>query len=235
MIKHSRQNSPLAIAALGIYLGLVLVAGVSQVSAQTDEAVQDGNGVFINTRPLKDAAEETRNQIAAKNVDLDKPFSTVVTATIGPGSNEKLIILKDPRRGATTMPGDAAMVGLAERWILALGDAGWFGYLHAVGLKQVSIAASQDAATFSLVIRGARKTPDEAKLVASAFSAMLSLAMTQNLSDGDRAVLKGMKISAQGTAVELKLMLPRAAAKAYFLKQIEPTPTAGPADLESGL
>src|SRR5688572_6567952 len=125
------------------------------VAENAGEAKQDDNGVFINKRPLKDKSSETLAQVDAGKVKLDKPFRVVISGTLGLAKDGKTVVLKNPKPEPVdkNFPADPALTKLAQEWVVAVGDAGWYGYLGILDEKKgvgrkVTITIEQNDATF---------------------------------------------------------------------------------------
>lgn len=143
-------------------------------SPQAEEAKADDNGIFINKRPLTDQAKQTLADIQDKKVALETPVKVVIEGTLGLGTDNKTIVLKNPKQiKDPNVKNDPAMEKLVSDWILRVGDSGWLGYLDKADLrgkvksKKVSITVEQNNVDFLASIRSEMPTENEAKTAAS--------------------------------------------------------------------
>lgn len=178
-----------------------------QISTTTpdpaDEAKADKFGVFINKRPLKDRAKETVEQVEAKDLKLDKSFKVVIEGTLGLAKDGKTTVLKNPKLIPTDpkVPNDPEMVKLAQDWILAVGDAGWLGYLERIDLgkkaktKKVVITVEQNDVDFAASVRSELGSGNEANTLATS----LRNWMTLGALGADADLLKLLEATTTGT------------------------------------
>lgn len=168
-----------------------------------DEAKADKFGVFINKRPLKDRAKETVEQVEAKDLKLDKSFKVVIEGTLGLAKDGKTTVLKNPKLIPTDpkVPNDPEMVKLAQDWILAVGDAGWLGYLERIDLgkkaktKKVVITVEQNDIDFVASVRSELGSGNEANTLATS----LRNWMTLGALGADADLLKLLEATTTGT------------------------------------
>lgn len=181
-----------------------------------DEAKQDENGVYINKRPLKDQATETLALIDEKKVALDKSFKVIITGTLGYGKDGKTVVLKNPKPLPVdkNFPNDPAMVKLVQDWILAVGDAGWFGYLDVIDNKktlksrQVVITVEQNDTALVAQIQSELPTEQEAASKSSSLGVLLQAASLLRTGD-EQAFLQSAKTTSQGNNMILNINLPK--------------------------
>ena len=188
---------------------------VEPTPTPSDGAQADKFGVFINKRPLRERAKETVDQIEAKEVKLDTKFKVTISGTLGVGKDGQTVVLKNPK--PIPEPGvrnDPKMEKLVQDWILAVGDAGWFGYIERLDeqkklkQKKVLITIEQNDTDFFAVIRAEQPDENTAKTGASGLNALLSLAAPAT--DGDNQLfLKAASTSSEGRILILNVHLPK--------------------------
>lgn len=182
------------------------------VPPDAEEAKADENGIFINKRPLKDRAKETLAQIDAQQLKLDKPFKVVITGTLGLAKDGKTVVLKDPKPVPVdpNIPNDPAMVKLAQDWILAVGDAGWLGYLEMLdpkkkpNSKKVTITVEQNDTNFTASIRSDLTSPNEANTMATSLRNLITLGAI-GAKDDELEFLKAATTASDGNSLVLNL------------------------------
>lgn len=178
--------------------------------ANAEEAKADQFGVFINKRPLKDYAKETLEKIETKAVKLDPSFKVVITGTLGLGKDGKTIVLKNPTavRQQSTAPSDPMMEQLAQDAVIAVGDAGWFGYLDKLKAKKLIISVEQNESNFTVSVKADQPSENEAKQAASGLNTILSVATP--LAKGDeQTFLKLAKTTYEGKTFVLNFDGPK--------------------------
>jgi hypothetical protein len=177
-----------------------------QPDPSADEAQEDKNGVFINKRPLNDRAKETLAQIERNSLKLDKSFKIVIEGTLGLAKDGKTVVLKNPKPVAVdpNIPNDPEMVKLAQDWVLAVGDAGWLGYLEKLELKKkpnskkVIISVEQNDTEFVANVRSQLTSPNEANTLASALRNWITLGAI-GAKDDELTFLKAATTTTEGT------------------------------------
>lgn len=179
-----------------------------------DGPVADKNGVILNKRPLKVFAEKNKPKIA--NLTPESVFKVTVSADLGPGKDSKgkeidTIVLKNvvPVEQVAGNKKDMDMVKLTLDGLLALGDSGWMGYLHRVGVKKVLITVDQNATDFKVTIKADQPDENTAKAMAKGLGTYLSVGQAGAAGD-DKLFLDAASLSAEGKAffVNIKLDTP---------------------------
>ena len=191
------------------------------VVANAEEAKADQNGVFINKRPLKDYAKTALANIDNKTVLLDKPVKVVIAGTLGLGKDGKTIVLKDPIpvRAKTDPVNDPAMEKFVQDAILAVGDAGWFGYLDRFKVKKVVITIEQNDTNLVASVRSDQPSENYAKQVASGLNA--TIALGASLAKGDeQTFLKLAKTTSEGKTFILNFEIPKPLVQELVLRKL---------------
>ena len=173
-------------------------------------------GVYINRRPLTDKAAETIKQVDSKEIKLDTPFRVALVGTLGLAKDGKTVVLKNPKplpleKGFRN---DPKMEKLVQEWIVAVGDAGWLGYLEKIIEKQqmkpkrVVFLVEQNDSVLVAKISAEQPTPEIAKTLSSGLGTMLAIAAPQT--DGDEQVfLRAATTSVEGNSLVLNVNLPK--------------------------
>lgn len=180
-----------------------------------DEANADQNGIFINKRPLKDKATETLVKIDAGSVKLDKAFRVVITGTLGLATDGKTVVLKNPKVAPVdkNFPGDPALTKLAQDWVVAVGDAGWYGYLGVMDEKKgvgrkIIISIEQNDATFLANLKAEQPSPERANTTASALYNMMTIGALAAKGD-ELTFLKSTKTASEGNFLVVNFEMPK--------------------------
>ncbi len=215
-----------------------------------DQGVEDRNGMSINRRPVNDKAAETIAEVDAGKVKLDQPFRVVITGTLGLAKDGKTIVLKDPKPAPPdkNFPSDPALTKLAQEWVVAVGDAGWYGYLGLLDEKKgvgkaVVITIEQNDATFVANLRAEQKDANRANTTAASLGTIMNLGIDY-VSEDERTFLKSTKTASDGkflvvnfemTKPQVQELIQRKLAETKE-KQAQPNSTAvvGPQNKSAG-
>lgn len=218
--KGKRGNRPLAGATANANTNtnptVANPGGANPTVAQnTDEAKEDKNGITINKRPLKDKANETLAQVDAGAVKLENSFRVVISGTLGLAQDGKTVILKNPKPEPIdkNFRADPAMTKLAQEWVVAVGDAGWYGYLGILDSKKgvgrkVVITIEQNDATFLANLKSEQPTPELANTVATALRNYMTLGAL-GASEDDLLFLKSTKTASEGNILVVNFEMPK--------------------------
>lgn len=192
---------------------MVVVFSVLPIAGQSTPASADQFGIYINKRPLKDFSRDARKLIDSKKVDLGTAFKVTIKGSIDLAKDGKTYILKDPVLMPGGSTGDPAMQKLAHDAILAIGDAGWFGYLTAFDRENrqnraVTIQAEQNETQFQAKIMAEQRDENTAKVIASGLRSLLMLASSQ--AQGDEAIfLKFTSADGKGKDLNITMAAPK--------------------------
>ena len=196
--------------------------GNPTVAENPDEAKLDQNGVYINKRPLKDKAPDSLKMIETEAIKIDTPFKVTISATLGPGKDGKTIVLKNPKPvPSETSTNDPKMVQFVQDWIIAVGDAGWFGYLTRVEPKpkSVVITIEQNEADLIATVKADQPSENQAKTQASSLSLLLSGAVM--LAKGDeQTFLQKASVTSEGKAFVLNFKIPKPEVKDMVMRKL---------------
>lgn len=179
-------------------------------SPAEDVAVEDKFGVFLNKRPMRVKAEETIADVNSNKVKLDSSFKVTVVGTLGLAKDGKTIVLKNakPIVDPKAPKNDPAMEKLVQDWILAVGDAGWFGYLDKLKTKQLVITIEQNDAELVASVKADQPSENLAKTAASGLNGLLQIAATQ-VKDDEKLFLEKAKVTNEGNTFVLNFAIPK--------------------------
>lgn len=188
-----------------------------------DVSKEDKYGVYLNKKPLKDKAKETLADVEANKVKLDNPFKVTVTGTLGLGKDGKTIVLKNPKPIIDkNIKNDPAMEKLVQDWILAVGDAGWFGYLDKFKAKTVVITVEQNESDLIASIRADQPTEELANSQASGFRLLLQGAALA-VKDDEKTFLERANVTSDGKAFILNFAIPKPIVQEMIQRKLNET------------
>lgn len=188
-----------------------------------DVATEDKYGVYLNKRPLKVKAQETLKDVEAKKVKLDNPFKVTITGTLGLAKDGKTIVLKNPKPVIDpNAKNDPAMQKLVQDWILAVGDAGWFGYLDKFKAKTVVITVEQNDTDLIASVKADQPTPELANSQASGFRLLLQGAALA-VKDDEKTFLERANVTSEGKAFILNFSIPKPVVQEMIQRKLNET------------
>ena len=179
-------------------------------SPAEDESTPDKFGIFLNKRPMRVKAEETIADINANKVKTDTNFKVVVTGTLGLARDGKTVVLKNtkPVIDPKAPKNDPAMEKLVQDWILAVGDAGWFGYLDKLKSKQLTITIEQNDAELVASVKADQPSENLARSAASGLNVVLQGAALA-VKDDEKTFLEKAIVTAEGKTFVLNFAIPK--------------------------
>lgn len=188
-----------------------------------DVAKADKFGIYINKRPMKVKAKETLADVEAKKVTLDKPFKVTVTGTLGLGKDGKTVVLKNPKPVTDkNVKNDPAMEKLVQDWILAVGDAGWFGYLDKLKAKQLVITVEQNDTELIASVKADQPDANYASTAASGLNSLLQIAATQ-VKDDEKTFLEKANVKTEGKTFVLNFAIPKPVVQDMIQRKLNET------------
>ncbi len=185
----------------------------SDIPAQNPESVSDEFSVFVNKRPVRVFSDRAIHEIDSKQVDLRSNFKVAISGDLGHGPDGKIKILKNPK--SVTAEGDpncnesSVTVKFVQDAILAVGDAGYLGYLYVMKVRNVIISVEQTSELFRAGVKADQEKANTAKITASALNTFLTIAK-QSAKDDEKLILSKMSSSADGKDFVLQFEMPRA-------------------------
>jgi hypothetical protein len=160
---------------------------------------------------MKDKAKESLDKIESQTVKIDTPFKVTITASLGTAKDGKTVVLKDPKPVASDPPvkNDPVMEKFVQDWILAVGDAGWFGYLTRLEPKPKTVVITVEQNETDLVATVKADQPDEnyAKSRSSSLSLFL-IGAAEAAKGDDQTFLKQGSVTSEGKNLVLNIRLP---------------------------
>ncbi len=175
-----------------------------------DIAVADKNGVFLNKRPIKDFGADTLEKIDQKEISLETPFKVTITGKLGLAKDKNTVKMLNPKLvpDRSGIKNDPAMEKLAQDAILAVSDAGWFGYLYQQNVRNVIVTLEQNDIEFVVNVQSDQPSEAEAKRTASGLNGILALAMP-TLKPNEKEFLSRAVLSSQGKTFQIKFNIPK--------------------------
>ena len=193
------------------------------VAQNPDELKEEFGGVFINKRPMKDRAKDSLEKIEAQAVKTDTPFKVVISSTLGPGKDGKTVVLKNPKPVPLDPPykNDPVMEKFVQDWILAVGDAGWFGYLTRIDPKPKNLVITVEQNDTELIasVKADQPTAEQANTQASSLTLLLSGAL-QFAKGDDLAFLQKASVKPDGKAFVLNFSIPKPQAQEMIQRKL---------------
>ncbi len=188
----------------------------------TEEVKEDQWGVFITKRPMKDKAPDSLEKIKSEAIKIDTPFKVAISATLGPGKDPRTVVLKNPKPiPSETSTNNPEMVKFVQEWILAVGDAGWFGYLTRIDPKpkNVVITVEQNDTEFIATVKADQPTEEKAKAQASSLNLLLQGAVL--IAKGDEQVfLQKASVVPEGKSFVLKFNIPKSEVNGLIMRKL---------------
>lgn len=186
-----------------------------------DEAKQDQFGIYINKRPMRNQAQATIEKVTKESLKLDNAFKVMIAGNLGLGADGKTIILKNPKLVPfkQTAPQDPQLEKLVQDWILAVGDAGWFGYLDKLKSKNIIITVEQNDTDLIASIKADQPSENDAKSAASGFNALLGFAIPAAKGD-EQEFLKKASTTADGKSFILNFSIPKQQAQDMIQRKL---------------
>ena len=191
--------------------------------AAEDVATADKFGVYINKRPMKDKAKETLEDVEAAKVKLDSTFKVTVVGTLGLGKDGKTVVLKNPKPVSDkNVKNDPAMEKLVQDWILAVGDAGWFGYLDKLKAKELVITIEQNDTELVASVKADQPNENYASSAASGLNSLLQIAATQ-VKDDEKTFLEKANVKSEGKTFVLNFAIPKPVVQEMIQRKLNET------------
>lgn len=192
------------------------------VAENTDEAKLDPWGVYINKRPMKEKAPGSLDMIEKEVIKIDSPFKVSIAASLGVGKDGKTIVLKNPKPiPADTSTTNPEMVKFVQDWIIAVGDAGWFGYLTRLDPKpkNVIITVEQNDTELIATVKADQPTENQAKTQASSLGVFLVGAALVAKGD-EQSFLQKASVTSEGKNFILNFKIPKPEVKDMVLRKL---------------
>lgn len=170
----------------------------------------------INKKPLQDFGETVLDKVAAKTVDLNKPFMVVMQGTITKDGKF------DPKKsGYTKQDGDPEMINVAKDAIEAIGDSGILTYLSKLEVEKVSFTLVQDDKQIYAIITSDQKTENKANSISSGLNSLILFGKTSVKEEDILALLNAAKVESQGKSFVLNFKLDKPIAQELIKRQLD--------------
>lgn len=171
---------------------------------------------IINKKPLQDFGETVLDKVAAKTVDLNKPFMVVMQGTITKDGKF------DPKKsGYVKQDGDPEMINVAKDAIEAIGDSGILTYLTRLDVEKVSFTLVQDDKQIYAIITSDQKSENQAKKISSGLNFYISAGKMTVKEEDILALLNASKVESQGKNFVLNFKLDKPLAQELIKRQLD--------------
>lgn len=192
------------------------------LAENTEGAKLDPWGVYINKRPMRERAPDSLDKIEKDVIKIDTPFKVSIAATLGVGKDGKTVVLQNPKPiPADTSAANPEMVKFVQDWILAVGDAGWFGYLTRLDPKpkNVIITVEQNDTELIATVKADQPTENQAKTQASSLGVFLVGAALVAKGD-EQSFLQKASVTSEGKNFILNFKIPKPEVKDMVLRKL---------------
>jgi hypothetical protein len=189
----------------------------------------------INKKPLKDYAANLKAKYDKKEVDLTQPFNVVAVGVIDKdGKLDTKTIdpkTKRPVSGFVKAEGNEQMVEVAKQAIEAVGNSGWLGYLHMLGVDKINFTVIQDNENLKVVITSDQPTPQRAETIKNGLNGFIEGALMfdrsniKKLGDDERLLLQSAKVTFSGKQFVLDFAMPKQKAQEMITRKLNEPPT----------
>lgn len=185
------------------------------------EAQQAKENFKVNKEPFKKLADGVIAQQdvtdPTKKVDLKQAFKVVLDGTLTKEGK-----FDADKSGFKESNGNQQMVDVAKSAIEAIGDSTILSYLQALGVDKVNITLIQDDKQITAIIKSGQPTEEKARTVSSGFNGFITLAKMNTKDDEEvQALLKGVKVSAEGKSFVINFVMPKDQAHQLIDKKLQ--------------
>lgn len=170
----------------------------------------------INKKPLQDFGDEVLDKVAAKTVDLTKPFAVVMQ-----GSITKDAKFDQKKSRYIKADGDQEMIDVAKSAIEAIGDSGILTYLQQLNVEKINFTLVQDDKEIYAIITSDQPSEQKAKTVSSGFNAMLSIGKSTVKEADTLALLNAATVENQGKSFVLNFKLNKPIAQELIKRALD--------------
>lgn len=182
-------------------------------TAKNSDAV---NGVEINKKPLQDFADDIVARWSKKEIDLTKPFTVQMIATLT--KDGKLDRKKSRFIG---QQGDEDIVNVAKSAIEAVGDSGFLAHLRNLDVQQIEITLIQDGEKLYAKIVSDQKTPEKAKTTASGLRGAISIGKLTISGEDEKVLLDSAKVTSEGNKFIMLVNIPKPVANEMMNRKLQ--------------
>jgi hypothetical protein len=178
--------------------------------------------VEINKKPFEDLGDTLIDKQAKKEIDLTKPFSVVLDATI---NTDGKFDPKKSRFGKTA--GDEEMVKMAKLALESVGNSGILAYLKMNGIEKINFTLVQDDKQIYAIIVSDQKTPEKAQTTVSLLNTALQgllfadSAGLKKLDENSKTLVGNSKVSSEGKNFVFKFNVPKPVGQDLIKRSLE--------------
>jgi hypothetical protein len=123
------------------------------------------------------------------------------------------------------------MVEVAKQAIEAVGNSGWLGYLHMLGVDKINFTVIQDNENLKVVITSDQPTPQRAETIKNGLNGFIEGALMfdrsniKKLGDDERLLLQSAKVTFSGKQFVLDFAMPKQKAQEMITRKLNEPPT----------
>jgi hypothetical protein len=191
-------------------------AAKKEETKQPDLASMPVAEEIINKKPLQDFGDEVLDKVAAKTVDLTKPFAIVMQ-----GSITKDAKFDQKKSRYIKADGDQEMIDVAKSAIEAIGDSGILTYLQQLNVEKITFTLVQDEKEIYAIISSDQPSEQKAKTVSSGFNTMLSIGKSTVKEADTLALLNAATVENQGKNFVLNFKLNKPIAQELIKRALD--------------
>jgi hypothetical protein len=209
-------NSIVFITTLGVYLGLVLVGGAPQITAQTARAIsnsqktslRDTNREFSDV-PLQKFLEQLKLEVRNGGLDLSKPAQLSIKGTPRDGS-----LLSGKLSVTAESENSIVLLGLAREFLSAVDESHLFrSFSDRIGetlaAASIDVSHGQLETTFRISLKADNAV--SARMLANGFKNLFSTAKVIRRGTPEVSFYENAAVNAENDQVTIVTHMPRAA------------------------
>jgi hypothetical protein len=171
---------------------------------------------IINKKPLQDFGDEVLDKVAAKKVDLTKPFAVVMQGVLTKDAK-----FDQKKSRYLDSQGDEEMILVAKKAIEAIGDSGILTYLQQLNVEKINFTLVQDDKEIYAIITSDQPSEQKAKTVSSGFNTMLTIGKSTVKEADTLALLNAATVENQGKNFVLNFKLNKPIAQELIKRALD--------------
>ncbi len=180
---------------------------------------------------MKDFGAVLQEKVGKKEIDLGTPFKVMIAGEMGLANDKQTVKILKPKavRDPSGFKNDPAMEKFVQDAILAVSDAGWFGFLYQQNVRNVVITVEQDDKDLTANIECDQPSEVDAKRTANALNSLLAI-VTPTLKPDEKLFLSHSNVSSNEKTFRINFNIPKPLVQELIkrkleeAKQVEATP-----------